>query len=93
MIPLLSRVVNESDYNLGERMLPNVGFGEIAVVFVIGLIVFGPDKLPKIARGLAEAMRAFRDELRAVNAPIEPKEEPKDVKAETVEPAKPFGSD
>lgn len=66
-------------------MLPNVGFGEIAVVFVIGLIVFGPDKLPKIARGLAEALRAFRNELRAVNAPIEATEKKKD------EPREPSG--
>ncbi len=70
-------------------MLPNVGFGEIAVVFVIGLIVFGPDKLPKIARGLAEGLRAFRDELRAVNAPIEPKEEKKTAPADISEVSKP----
>ena len=67
-------------------MLPNVGFGELAMIFVVGLILFGPDRLPKIARGLGEALRAFRDELRAVNvSETEKKEEKPD------EPRKPSG--
>ena len=68
-------------------MLPNVGFGELAIVFVVGLILFGPDRLPKVARGIGEALRAFRDELRAVNA-SEP-EEKKDPTPD--EPRNPSG--
>ena len=48
-------------------MLPNVGFGELLLIFTVGLILFGGDRLPKIARGLGEALKAFKDELTAVN--------------------------
>jgi len=47
-------------------MLPNVGFGELALIFTVGLLLFGGDRLPKVARGLGEALRAFREELRRV---------------------------
>lgn len=36
------------------------GIGEIAIVLVIGLLVFGPKKLPEISRGLGSGMRDFR---------------------------------
>lgn len=37
-----------------------LGFGEILTVILIALIVFGPDKLPEIARGLGRTVRSFR---------------------------------
>lgn len=36
------------------------GIGEIAIVLVIGLLVFGPKKLPELGRGLGSSMRDFR---------------------------------
>lgn len=39
------------------------GIGEIAIVLVIGLLVFGPKKLPEISRGLGSGMRDFRKGL------------------------------
>jgi len=36
------------------------GVGEIAIVLVIGLLVFGPKKLPELGRGLGSGMRDFR---------------------------------
>ena len=36
------------------------GIGEIAIVLVIGLLVFGPKKLPEISRGIGSGMRDFR---------------------------------
>lgn len=41
--------------------------GEIVVVFVVALVVFGPEELPRIARFLAKASRELRkaaDEVR-----------------------------
>ncbi|MEE8470844.1 MAG: twin-arginine translocase TatA/TatE family subunit [Dehalococcoidia bacterium] len=33
---------------------------EIVVILIVGLIAFGPDKLPELARNLAKGMRTFR---------------------------------
>jgi sec-independent protein translocase protein TatB len=38
-------------------MFSNFGFGEIAVLALFGLLIFGPDKLPKAA---ADAFRMIR---------------------------------
>jgi sec-independent protein translocase protein TatB len=38
----------------------SVGWGEIAVLLVIGLFVFGPERLPKVARDAARTLRQFR---------------------------------
>ncbi len=43
------------------------GSGEIAVIFVLVLLLFGPDKLPELARGIGRGMREIRkatDEVR-----------------------------
>lgn len=37
-----------------------LGFGEIAVILVIALIVLGPNKLPELARSLGKGLREFR---------------------------------
>ncbi len=42
--------------------MSNIGVGEIFLVVVLGLIVFGPQKLPEIARNVARAWRTFQIE-------------------------------
>jgi TatA/E family protein of Tat protein translocase len=37
-----------------------IGMTELAVIFVVALIVFGPTKLPELARSLGRAMAEFR---------------------------------
>lgn len=37
-----------------------IGFTELMVVFVVALLVIGPDKLPVYAKKLGEALQAFR---------------------------------
>ncbi len=37
-----------------------MGLPEIIVILVIVMLLFGPSQLPKLARGLGEAMREFR---------------------------------
>jgi TatA/E family protein of Tat protein translocase len=37
-----------------------IGFQELIVLFVVALLVFGPDKLPGMARSLGKAVTAFR---------------------------------
>jgi len=42
----------------------NLGLSELLVIFVIALLVLGPKRLPEVARGLGEAVRAFQDALK-----------------------------
>ncbi len=37
-----------------------LGPGEMMIVFIIVLLIFGPSQLPKLAKGLGTAMRDFR---------------------------------
>ncbi len=37
------------------------------VLFVIILLIFGPSQIPKMARGLGQAMREFRKAQRELN--------------------------
>lgn len=41
----------------------NIGAGELLVIVVVGLLVFGPDKMPQMMRNFGKAMRAFQTEL------------------------------
>jgi TatA/E family protein of Tat protein translocase len=38
-----------------------VSFGEIIIIILIAVLLFGPDKIPEIARGLGRGVRAMRD--------------------------------
>lgn len=38
----------------------NIGFGEMLFLFVLGLLLFGPKKLPEIGRHLGKAMNDFK---------------------------------
>jgi len=55
-----------------------LGATELAVLFLIVLLIFGPSQIPKMAKGLGQAMREFRkaqreigDELNRDDAPGE----------------------
>lgn len=38
----------------------NVGMSEMVLVFIVALIVFGPDKLPEIARTLGKSINEIK---------------------------------
>ncbi len=38
-----------------------IGIGELILILVIALIVFGPEKLPEIARNIGKVYRQIRD--------------------------------
>ena len=42
----------------------NLGLSELLVIFVIALLVIGPKRLPEVARGLGQAVRAFQRALK-----------------------------
>ena len=36
-----------------------IGMGEVLLILLVALLIFGPGKVPDIARGLGKAMRQF----------------------------------
>jgi TatA/E family protein of Tat protein translocase len=40
--------------------MPSLGPAEILVIFVVALLVFGPNKMPEIARQVGRGVREFR---------------------------------
>jgi sec-independent protein translocase protein TatA len=61
-----------------------VGLGgtELLLVFVVILLVFGPSQIPKMARGLGQAMREFRKAQREIGDELKADE----LKSETSTP-------
>ncbi|MBI1799421.1 MAG: twin-arginine translocase TatA/TatE family subunit [Candidatus Eisenbacteria bacterium] len=53
-----------------------LGGGEMMIVFLIILLVFGPSQIPKMARGLGQAMREFRKAQREITDEIHRDEPP-----------------
>ena len=47
----------------------NLGLSEILVIAVIALLVVGPKRLPEVARGLGEAVKAFQDAMKGSPKP------------------------
>jgi len=60
----------------------NLGLSEMAIIFVIALIVFGPRRLPEIGRSLGSAMREFRRSLNQIQREIEEVDPVKPVRDE-----------
>ena len=55
-----------------------IGPGEIAIVLVIALLIFGPKKLPELGKGLGRGMRDFK---RAVTGDDEDDRKSEETKA------------
>jgi sec-independent protein translocase protein TatB len=51
-------------------MFDQVGWSEILVLAVIGLIVFGPDRLPKAAADAARLLRQLRQMARSASSDL-----------------------
>ena len=49
----------------------NLGFGELVVIFLIVLVVFGAGKIPKIGRDIGSGIRDFK---RAMSGDIDDEE-------------------
>lgn len=64
--------------NVQLAILPNIGLPELLIIFVIVLIVFGANKLPKIAKDLGSGIREFKKSISGEND--EKKDEPGDTK-------------
>lgn len=59
-------------------LLFNFGGGEIFVILLIVLLLFGSKKIPELARGLGKGIRQFKDATQEIQEDIE--KSVKDVK-------------
>lgn len=53
-----------------------LGGTELMLVFLAILLIFGPSQIPKMARGLGQAMREFKKAQREVRDEIDREEPP-----------------
>ncbi len=44
-------------------MFQNIGTGEILIIAIVLMVLFGGQKFPELAKGIAQAMKEFRDGL------------------------------
>lgn len=63
----------------------DLGLPELVVILVIGLLVFGPSRLPDMGRSLGRALREFREAIRGgvSSAGGEPRQLPREPEAPT----------
>ena len=60
--------------------MPNVGTGEIILLLLLALLLFGAKRLPEIGRSLGTGMREFKDSVtgKAQDQPELPTAEPRE---------------
>ena len=47
--------------------MPNIGTGEIILLLLLALLLFGAKRLPEIGRSLGTGMREFKDSVTGTN--------------------------
>jgi sec-independent protein translocase protein TatA len=56
-----------------------LGVWEILIILVVILLVFGPRRLPEMAKGIGQSVREFRKGIRDIKDDIAKDDEPKKV--------------
>lgn len=70
-----------------------LGGSEVMLVFLIILLIFGPSQIPKMARGLGQALREFKKAQREISDEVNREEPPADKMADKPgSPGPPGGS-
>ena len=62
-----------------------IGVPELILILVIGLVVFGPGKLPEVGRAVGKSIREFKKATTAVTEELDaaPEKPRREAKAET----------
>jgi sec-independent protein translocase protein TatA len=65
--------------------MPDLGTGEIIIIAIVILILFGSAKLPQAARSLGRSMRIFKSETKGLITDDEeqPKAKPQEAREQT----------
>jgi sec-independent protein translocase protein TatA len=51
-------------------MFENLGMGELLVILIVVLLLFGSKKIPEIAQGLGKGIREFKKSIKEVEEQI-----------------------
>ena len=46
-------------------MIPHLGTGELIIILIIVVLIFGVNKIPQLGKGLGEGIRNFKSSLKA----------------------------
>ena len=59
--------------------LGDLGTGEIMIILLVVLLLFGAKRIPELARGMGKGIREFKDATREIKTEVEKsiKDEPK----------------
>ena len=55
-------------------MFGSLGFGEILLILLIVVLIFGTSRIPELGRGLGEGIRNFKNSLKGDDHPDEKKQ-------------------
>lgn len=68
--------------------MPDLGTGEIIIIAIVILILFGSAKLPQAARSLGRSMRIFKSETKGLITDEEeqPKAKPQEAREQAPQP-------
>lgn len=66
-------------FNPVFAFLGDLGTGEIMIILLVILLLFGAKRIPDLARGLGKGIREFKDATKEIKSEVENsiKEEPK----------------
>jgi sec-independent protein translocase protein TatA len=56
-------------------MIPHLGTGELVVILIIVVLIFGVNKIPQLGKGLGEGIRNFKSSLKAGQEETQNKDE------------------
>lgn len=61
-------------------MFGKIGMGELLLILAIALVVFGPSKLPELAKSMGQAVSEFRKGAKNISKDLEDLAEDKEEK-------------
>jgi len=48
-------------------MLPNLGMGELVIILIVVLLLFGAKKLPELAKSIGKSLKSFKEGMNEDN--------------------------
>ncbi|MGG3449490.1 MULTISPECIES: twin-arginine translocase TatA/TatE family subunit [Bacillaceae] len=54
----------------------NLGFGEVAIILIVALLLFGPSKLPQLGRAAGQTLHEFKRGMKNVMEDDDDKKKP-----------------